>query len=460
MNTRYINLYRFFYHFIDLLVLNLLFLILNFNLKQVQGFEKQYMLLYLVVNMLWLISSYVTGVYINDHHFNVSRYVNRTIRAFCLYVFLTNLLIFFYHFYYSRVFIFLFFSLFSLSLLFIRGLFYSLSLYANKGGSSGSNVVILGNNYLTHKLVEYISDHNPQIHILGFFDDSQNPQAGQKLDYLGNHADCIKFAIENKVTEIYSTLSPEKFGFLYELANKAEANMIRFKFIPDLHMFVNRKIHVDFIKDIPVISLWSEPLEDGASRIKKRLFDIVFSSFILIFVLSWLFPILAILILFDSRGPVLYIQKRSGKNLKPFYCFKFRSLTVSKGNDSVQVSRNDSRLTRLGRILRKTNLDELPQFINVLTGSMSVVGPRPHMLQHTEKFSAASKEYKIRHFVTPGISGWAQVNGFRGEITKDEHLSKRVEHDIWYMENWSLTLDCKIIYLTMANVFKGEKNAY
>jgi putative colanic acid biosynthesis UDP-glucose lipid carrier transferase len=181
---------------------------------------------------------------------------------------------------------------------------------------------------------------------------------------------------------------------------------------------------------------------------------------VIIFILSWLIPLLAILIKLDSRGPVFFIQLRSGKNNQPFRCIKFRSLRLNNQADHVQVSRNDNRVTRLGRLMRKTNIDELPQFLNIFNGDMSLVGPRPHMLKHTETFAELYNEYMIRHFVKPGLTGWAQVNGYRGEIRDNEFLKKRVEYDTWYMENWSLFLDLKIMILTILVTIQGDKNAF
>ena len=232
------------------------------------------------------------------------------------------------------------------------------------------------------------------------------------------------------------------------------------KFVPDFRMFVNRNIHVDIVESIPILSFRSEPLEDIVASSKKRLFDVLFSLFIIIFLLSWLLPILAILIKLNSRGPVFFVQLRSGKDNKEFRCFKFRTLTVNADSDSKQVTRDDTRFTKFGKFLRKTSLDELPQFFNVFLGDMSVVGPRPHMLKHTEDYSRLLDEYMIRHFVKPGVTGWAQVNGFRGEIKEEEQLRKRIEHDIWYLENWSLWLDVRIIFLTFYVTFKGDKNAF
>jgi putative colanic acid biosynthesis UDP-glucose lipid carrier transferase len=176
--------------------------------------------------------------------------------------------------------------------------------------------------------------------------------------------------------------------------------------------------------------------------------------------LSWLIPLMAILIKLDSKGPVFFIQLRSGKSNQPFRCYKFRSLRVNTEAHTQQVTRGDQRITKLGRFMRKSNIDELPQFINVFLGDMSIVGPRPHMLKHTEDFSHLYKQYMIRHFVKPGLTGWAQVHGFRGEIRDNKLLRKRIEHDIWYMESWSLWLDVKIILMTIYVTVLGDKNAF
>ena len=259
---------------------------------------------------------------------------------------------------------------------------------------------------------------------------------------------------------MYSTVSPERNVNIYELAHKAEMNFIRFKFVPDFRMFIDRTVHIDFARNIPILSLRTEPLENLDSQIKKRWFDIFFSVIIIFFLLSWLIPLLAILIKVDSKGPVFFTQLRSGKNNKAFLCYKFRSLRVNNDANKRQVSKDDDRFTTVGKFLRKTNLDEFPQFINVLRGEMSVVGPRPHMLKHTEEYSQILNHYMIRHFVKPGVTGWAQINGHRGEIKTNKDLRNRIEHDIWYMENWSMWLDLRIILLTIYNTIKGDENAF
>jgi putative colanic acid biosynthesis UDP-glucose lipid carrier transferase len=211
---------------------------------------------------------------------------------------------------------------------------------------------------------------------------------------------------------------------------------------------------------MPVLSPRNEPLDDVGNRIKKRFFDLIVSSIAIIFILSWLVPLIALLIKLESRGPVFFVQKRNGKDGKPFNCLKFRSMRQNADADARQATKGDNRITRLGNFMRKTSIDELPQFFNVLMSDMSVVGPRPHMLKHTQDYSRLINQFMIRHFLKPGITGWAQVNGFRGETKTTEDMANRVTYDIWYLENWSLWLDARIVFMTVFNIFRGEKNAY
>jgi exopolysaccharide biosynthesis polyprenyl glycosylphosphotransferase len=203
-----------------------------------------------------------------------------------------------------------------------------------------------------------------------------------------------------------------------------------------------------------------EPLQIPFNRIVKRGFDIVFSSLTLLVLTPIVFPIVALLIKLSSRGPIFFKQERTGEQGNSFWCWKFRTMQVNPDADKVQATWNDARITSIGRFLRKTNMDELPQFLNVLKGEMSVVGPRPHMLKHTEDYRQRVSKFLVRHFAKPGITGWAQVNGFRGETKQVSDMEKRVEADIWYVENWSLLLDLRIIFKTILNMIRGEKNAY
>jgi putative colanic acid biosysnthesis UDP-glucose lipid carrier transferase len=201
-------------------------------------------------------------------------------------------------------------------------------------------------------------------------------------------------------------------------------------------------------------------LDNSFHKIVKRIFDIVFSLGIIIGILSWLIPIMAIIIRLDTKGSLFFVQKRNGLNNKEFSCFKFRSMEINELADIEQVSKNDKRITRVGRFIRKTSMDELPQFFNVLLGDMSVVGPRPHMVRHTNMYAERIDKFMERHFIKPGITGLAQTKGFRGEVETDKDIINRVRYDIFYIEKWSLFLDFKIILKTIFNTLKGDKKAY
>ncbi|MBO0356959.1 exopolysaccharide biosynthesis polyprenyl glycosylphosphotransferase [Hymenobacter sp. BT186] len=194
--------------------------------------------------------------------------------------------------------------------------------------------------------------------------------------------------------------------------------------------------------------------------LRKRIFDVVFAGLVAILLLSWLVPLIALCIKLDSRGPVFFRQLRTGKHGKPFYCLKFRSMRTSADADRTQASRHDSRITRLGAFLRKTSLDELPQFFNVLKGEMSVVGPRPHMLRHTEDYAQVIDNFMDRHLIMPGITGLAQVSGYRGETKEVRAMVDRVRADIRYLRNWSFLLDLKIVLLTIWQVIKPDEHTF
>ncbi|HUR11420.1 MAG TPA: undecaprenyl-phosphate glucose phosphotransferase [Flavitalea sp.] len=461
MNSHYTNLFRFFFAFVDLLTLCLVNIVLMFTMTRIHGLnDSAYQLLFIFGNMAWLGSAYVTALYINDHQMNFERFSRKTVQCYILFSVVMLLFIFLYNFQYSRLFVMLLFAGFAFTLLITRILFIMGSEWIRNKRWFNKKVVLLGYNELSKKLAEHFASNSKTISVKGYFEDYENVHELSRYPILGNLNECVHYSIDHDITEIYSTISPEKEACVYEYAQVAEKNLIRFKFVPDFKVFVNRNIHLDYVNDIPILSLRSEPLEDIACQVKKRLFDIVVSLFVIVFILSWLAPLLAILIKLDSRGPVFFVQLRSGKNNKPFRCFKFRSLKKNSISDIQQVTRNDARYTKIGRFLRRTNIDEFPQFFNVFTGHMSVVGPRPHMLKHTQDYGRIMNEYMIRHFVKPGLTGWAQINGYRGEITEEEQLRKRIEHDIWYMENWNLWLDFKIVCLTLLIMCHGDRNAY
>ncbi len=421
--------------------------------------SREYIFLFLINNAAWIICAYITALYIGKHNSN-DNFFKRSVISFLLFFGISLLSIFLYNFSYSRLFVILIFIGFGTIILISRTLYVGAAYYLRRQYPLNKKVIVIGYNELSKLLVDNFTKFDKTLTVIGYFDDANMNGTSSKYPVLGSISKSVSYAIENNVAEIYSTISPEENMYIYELAHEAETNFIRFKFVPDFRMFINRKVHIDFARNIPILSLRTEPLENLDSQIKKRCFDIIFSILVIFCLLSWLVPFIAILIKLDSRGPIFFTQLRSGKNNQPFLCYKFRSLRVNKDAHNRQVTRNDERMTRLGRFLRKSNLDELPQFLNVFRGEMSIVGPRPHMLKHTEEYSQILHHYMIRHYVKPGVTGWAQINGYRGEIKNNKDLHGRIEHDIWYMENWSMWLDLRIILLTVYKSIKGDENAF
>jgi putative colanic acid biosynthesis UDP-glucose lipid carrier transferase len=445
----------------DILSLNIVLLILGVLIARAEVFKgNDYFLYFLSFNLFWMASVFLTALYLSKNWLDIQNFSKETLKCYFITILCTLFFVFLLKKEYSRLFITLSFAGFGLALLLNRFIFYVALEVLKKNFQIRKNVIVLGYNDISKRLINYFQKESKLVNVLGCFDDQLTATENGGLKIIGKLRESVSFAKENDVTEIYSTIAPEAHPYLYDLAKDAENHFIHFKFVPDYQIFVNRNIFVDFIDDIPVLSLRNEPLEDTGNKIKKRIFDIVFSSLVIIFILSWLVPIIAILIKLSSKGPVFFVQPRSGKSNQPFNCLKFRSLRVNDDANVKQVTKDDNRITPIGRFLRKSNIDELPQFFNVFMGDMSVVGPRPHMLKHTTDFTNIYKQYMIRHFIKPGLTGWAQVHGFRGEIKDHDFLIKRIEYDIWYMENWSIWLDMKIIVMTIYTTFKGDKNAY
>lgn len=297
------------------------------------------------------------------------------------------------------------------------------------------------------------------LNVLGFFDDNITLK-NIIPNYLGMTHDVEKYALEHDVDEIYCTLPGTQDEKIVRLLNFAEKNMIRFYIVPEFYRNIKKSLVMEVLESVPVLTVRREPLQSSYNRILKRAFDIVFSIAVLLTVYPILYVIAGILIKITSPGPVLFKQKRTGLYGQEFDCYKFRTMMVNPQADTLQARKDDPRKTRVGDFLRRTNLDEFPQFVNVIKGEMSVVGPRPHMLKHTVQYSAIIDKYMVRHLVKPGVTGWAQVTGYRGETKTLEQMEGRVKRDVWYIENWSFFLDFKIIVVTIINMFRGEKNAY
>ncbi|MDT0675829.1 exopolysaccharide biosynthesis polyprenyl glycosylphosphotransferase [Autumnicola musiva] len=337
-----------------------------------------------------------------------------------------------------------------------RWMFYWMrSRYRLEGGNF-VNVMVVGRDKNLKKIRKVFDEPDLGYRYLGYFDNEPSNSA----TYLGPIGQCFKYALNSQVDEIYCMVSKLSQEELKNLITFADNNLKKLKIIPDNKEIFTRAMSIELYDNVPVLNMRRTPIDGQYARIVKRIFDIVFSSLVIILILSWLTPILYILIKLESPGPLYFKQERNGVNCKVFWCHKFRSMTMNTNANSAMATRNDARVTRIGKFLRKTSLDELPQFIDVFMGHMSVVGPRPHMRQHTTEYGSSVDKYLVRHFAKPGITGLAQVRGYRGEIVQKTDIVNRVRLDIFYLEKWSLLLDLSIIYQTVLNALKGEEKAY
>ncbi|PWA06867.1 undecaprenyl-phosphate glucose phosphotransferase [Flavobacterium psychrotolerans] len=346
-------------------------------------------------------------------------------------------------------------SSFTLITIFKYLLFYYLKKYRIVTGSNYRNAVIIGYTPEAIRLKELFETRNDYgYRFLGYFSNKKsNANIKGKLD------DLKPFVIENEVDEIYCSLNEITNEQLKDLVDFADENNTVIKFIPDTKEIFSKNLKIDYYELFPVLSLQKTTLHDPLTKVFKRIFDIVFSLIIIFGLLSWLVPLLAILIKLESRGPIFFKQGRPGIDEKEFFCYKFRSMQINKTTER-EASKNDPRVTKIGRFMRKTSIDEMPQFLNVLLGDMSVVGPRPHLWSQNKAYGHRINKYMVRHYVKPGITGLAQVRGFRGEIETDEDMINRIKYDVFYIDNWSILLDIKIIVQTVINIFEGEDKAY
>lgn len=448
---------------LDLLVLNIVFFFCRvIVLKQFDSsFANSYIRYWTISNGIWLLLAFFLRAYITRVILNFEYFIKRTIQVYLVWI----ILVFFYLFFsrefvVSRLFIISSISCFGLALLLNRFLYLGIKSYFKNSHRLIKKVIIVGYNDTAKKLANYFEEDGINTQLMGFIEDNKNINELSHYPVLADISDTLQVAKEMDVQEIFSTITPEQNKDIYGLMYQAEKECIRFKIVPNLSIFITRDVHIEYFGDLPILSLRSEPLDDVGNRLKKRILDIVVSLFVIVFFLSWMVPLFAFLIYLESGQSVFFKQLRTGKNKKSFFCLKFRSMKPNKDADLKQATANDNRITRFGRFIRKTSLDEFPQFINVFKGEMSLVGPRPHMLKHTTDYSKIVDEYMVRQFLKPGITGWAQINGYRGEISNPEQIKMRVDKDLWYLENWNLWLDIQILFLTVYYVLKGDKNAF
>ncbi len=461
MQTRYLYLLRFVLAMSDLLIVNICFIISLYLANRHSGHISTlniHLNILLTSNFIWLLASSMSRLYSKSTILKLESIYKGTWKSvvfyesmFLGYVFFIDQTIF------SRYFILSLFVLVAFAFLVSRFIGTALEEKLKHYFSIRKAVAVLGMNQGGYKLAAYLEQHK-SFDFKGFLEDD-SLYADEHGELVSVASTQFKTAAISGINEVYVSLTPDKMNDVKELMLEAEKYCVRLKFVPDFSNTVS-PFKVDHMGGFSILSVRKEPLENVENRFQKRVFDVLFSSFVIVFLLSWLYPIIALIIKYQSPGPVLFKQLRSGRDNKPFYCYKFRSMKANHGIEHKQASKDDDRITPIGKFLRRTSLDELPQFFNVLLGNMSVMGPRPHMLEHTEQYRAIIDQYMVRQFLKPGISGWAQVNGFRGETKEHNLMKKRVEHDIWYMENWSVMLDVKILFLTILNMIKGEENAY
>ena len=309
---------------------------------------------------------------------------------------------------------------------------------------------------------EILNDPSTGYKVLGYIDNSKNDNLGS-LPYLGDMSFLYDYLTENhtNIDMLFYASTSSDVDNARKLINFCDNHIIRFYQVPNLYSYFRRELKLELMGDIPVLYVREEPLLNPFNRFIKRSFDIVAACLFLFTIFPFIYIIVGTIIKITSPGPIFFKQKRNGLDGKEFFCYKFRSMKVNNDADKVQATKNDPRKYPFGNFMRRTNIDELPQFINVLNGTMSIVGPRPHMVKHTEEYGALIDKYMVRHLAKPGITGWAQVKGCRGETKELYQMEERIEKDIWYVENWSFLLDLRIIFMTAFNMFfTKEENAY
>ena len=324
-------------------------------------------------------------------------------------------------------------------------------------GRNYRNVVVFGESKSAQNVVSLFRKRQDLgYRFCGFFSDKQS----NSKNHLGSIKEGLKYKSDNKFDEIYCEESSVTRLQLKKIREFCVKNNIDFSLIPENKAIYSKNFILEYYGTIPILKSKQLPFERIETYFIKRTFDVFFSLTICVFFLSWILPIIWLFVKINSKDPFFFRQIRDGVNGKQFYCYKIRSMKVNKDSDKIHATKDDFRITKIGAFLRKTSLDELPQFYNVLKGEMSVIGPRPHMKIHTEKYLKEIDNYLIRNSVKPGITGLAQISGYRGEVKKKSDIENRVRLDLFYIENWSFFLDIKIIFQTIFSVFNGQEKAY
>lgn len=442
----------------EMIVLTIIFFSSLFIAEGEFAVEKPYLLLLLIYLSVWPIISYLNKDYKIGRA--VSYYNTFKKAFFSVFIFISAISIFWLfsqseslerHFLTTLV-----------LLLFLWLTIYRVSVHLilDKYREFGGNIryaVILGYDELGTKLFDTLKRKSHYgIRCIGFYGDVKD--GIEDYSYLGSFKDFIKADLES-IDHIYVSERAPKY-VLEKAIEIGENSLKRVKLLPEFKTEAIKSFVLRRYDAVPVIDVNNLPLDAKVNTFIKRIFDVVFATFMFVFVLSWMYPIFGLIIKLESKGPILFKQLRHGKGNTPFYCYKFRTMIENSEADFTWASKNDPRITKFGAFLRKTSLDEFPQFFNVLIGNMSIVGPRPHPLSLNKAYETKIEKYAKRHAYKPGVTGLAQAMGFRGEITDYYQMNSRVRLDRFYLQNWSFILDIKIIFLTIYALVKGQKLAY
>ncbi|WP_299548792.1 exopolysaccharide biosynthesis polyprenyl glycosylphosphotransferase [Seonamhaeicola sp.] len=450
----------------DIFIINVLaYYMLNFNDESLHFFSldflnNKYLLYALYSIFFWLVSAFLLNFYKVYRYTSILNICALLIKQFLVFTIIVYAFVGAFRSISLSAFVIFNYLLYSfLAIGFLKIIsFYSLKAFRSYLKGNLRNIVIVGGGESINELLKFFAQKKELgYRIQGIFKNNDSVDLDTAID------DSFDFLRNNpNIDEIYCAIDELSEKQVNEYVKYANMNQCNIKFIPNNFKFFTKRLQADFYDYLPILSIQEAALNNEVNKLLKRSFDVLFSLFIIVFILSWLSIILFILIKIESKGPLIYRHKRNGINYKEFNCYKYRSLFITKEVKGSYVRQNDSRVTKIGKFLRKTSIDELPQFINVLKGDMSVVGPRPHMLSYTEEYSKKINKYNFifRHHVKPGITGLAQIKGYRGEIETDNDIINRVKYDIFYIENWSILLDLKIIIQTVINIFKGDEKAY
>ena len=450
----------------DIVVINGIFLLVYYwenSSSNGQFFSREFKTVILLLNFCYLYSLYFVPIQIHKPIVYVDKVVQQALSAISLHAILfITCLYFLYQEIFSVHFVIAYYLELYIAFTIWRIIARKVITLYRRAGRNYRTLVIAGAGESGKDLYEeLVNERSSGYKILGFFDDNSLSQKHLGDLFLGSIEDLEQFVLDEDVDEVYCAVPNSQSAIVIHLMNFCEKNQIKFYFVPEYFSYIKKSLVLESIATVPLLSIKPEPLEHAHNRLLKRFFDVIFSSIVLLTVFPVLYIIAGTLIKITSRGPVFFKQLRTGIYGRDFYCYKFRTMKLNGDADTKQATKDDPRITKIGAFLRKTNLDEMPQFINVLRGEMSIVGPRPHMISHTKLYSSLIDKYMVRHSVKPGITGWAQITGFRGEVSEIAQMEERVKRDVWYIENWNFFFDLKIVFITTLSMFKKEReNAY